>query len=73
MKFVGRLERVRHPARERRVEVRVRADVAGDDEAARAVVGAAPPPGGGDAPVHDVDVVAHDPHGIERGDDGRRR
>ena len=32
-----RLERVRHPARERRVEVRVRADVPGDDDAARAV------------------------------------
>ena len=35
-----RLEGVRHPARERRVQVRVRADVAGDDETARAVAAA---------------------------------
>ena len=50
---LGRLERVGHPARERRVEMGVRADVAGDDEAARAVDAASPAAGRGDAAVLD--------------------
>ena len=65
----GRRERVGHPPCERGVEVRVGADVAGDDEAAGAVA-AGPSSGRGDAPVHDVDVPGDDPHGVDRGDDG---
>ena len=46
----------------------VGADVAGDDEAARAVAAGAAARRR-DPPVDHVDVLAHDPHGIERGDD----
>ena len=70
-----RLERVRHPAGERRVEVGVRADVARDDQAAGAV---APRPRRArrrrprrSRPSSTRTSPRHDPHGVERGDDGR--
>ncbi len=60
----GRRERVGHPPCERRVEMGVGADVAGDDEAARAVA-AGTATRRCDAPVDHVDVLAYDPHGVE--------
>jgi len=69
---LGGREIVGHTARKRRVQVGVRADVAGDDEAARAVatLGAAVC---GDSPVRHVHVVSGDLHRIERADDGSAR
>ena len=66
---LGRLERVGHAAGERRVEMRVRADVAGDDEAPGAVAARASGLGD-DPPVPDVDVEPVDLDGIEGRDDG---
>ena len=64
----GRLERVRHPARERGVEVRVRADVARDDEDAVAVE-PRPFSRSRDAAVCDPEVAGVEPDGIEGRDD----
>ena len=49
--------------------MRMAADVAGDDEAPRAVTVLAASRRG-DPAVHDVEVRVGDPHRVERGDDG---
>ena len=74
-KFVRRLQRVRHAACQRRVEVRVRADVARDDHAARAVSRrpSGDPADAGDPAVLDPQVADRDARRIERLDDRRTR